>query len=574
MGEKGNISEYRSRLDKTLSCRDLVNEEALKGLVRNQILSSSNFEMEGCIDNVVERRTEELGNTLDMLRSASLSDGDKSKSGDVSYGGWKVKQDSEEFRVMYREGPEGTPFHTLLVEGYVDGPIDVCMCISWEADLYKKWWPQTTVPCFKIAYSQCLQKVRIGEQISLVRMKLSWPLSTREALVHYFEFDYFQDGLIVVLLNSISDLENVDTSTRGFAREGIPDARDLVRIDVVGGLALQKVTANRSYFRTIANMDIKLDFVPPAFINFVSRQLIGSGFKLYKKEVASVCRGDEDFSEALKGVQYKRIREALYSDCNANGDIEAEGVKTNNDMQTSDTDENEIQEEEVRDCVHHSPSEDRNICGEIEEVDEEDGGKAGTVDSPRNQIVQGGGSTTRNKKIAISPEVQQALATLEKAISFIRENGCNSNFKSMCRSNIEDSKFSGFNQIRMNGIATTTEISRKESVEITSYEHRISSCSHSSRRTSSSLCTKETSHNKIAPVSPDAYVANPNKPHHTDSNSCGDHKAAETILENIEKNNNLTASHVNHIKEDRTGKRKTRKLSYCCYSLLSRQIST
>lgn len=27
---------------------------------------------------------------------------------------------------MYREGPEGTPYHTLLVEGYVDGPVDVC----------------------------------------------------------------------------------------------------------------------------------------------------------------------------------------------------------------------------------------------------------------------------------------------------------------------------------------------------------------------------------------------------------------------------------------------------------------
>jgi len=206
------------------------------------------------------------------------------------------------------------------------------------------------------------------------------------------------------------------------------------------------------------------------------------------QEVASVCRGDEDFSEALKDVQYKRIREALYSDCKANGDIEAEGMKRNNDMQTSDTDENEIQEEEeVRDCVHRSPSEnavtgDRNIRGEIEEVDEEDGGKAGTVDSPRNQIIPGGSTTTRNKKIAISPEVQQALATLEKAISFIRENGCNSNFKSMCRSNIEDSKFSGFNQICMNnGIGATTEISRKESVEITSCEHRISSCSHSSR---------------------------------------------------------------------------------------------
>lgn len=38
----------------------------------------------------------------------------------------QVKQDTEDYRVMYREGPEGTPFHTLLVEGYVDGPSDVC----------------------------------------------------------------------------------------------------------------------------------------------------------------------------------------------------------------------------------------------------------------------------------------------------------------------------------------------------------------------------------------------------------------------------------------------------------------
>lgn len=37
------------------------------------------------------------------------------------------------------------------------------------------------------------------------------------------------------------------------------------------------------YFRTIGDMDIKLDFVPPSLMNFVSRQLIGNGFRLYKK---------------------------------------------------------------------------------------------------------------------------------------------------------------------------------------------------------------------------------------------------------------------------------------------------
>lgn len=35
-------------------------------------------------------------------------------------------------------------------------------------------------------------------------MKVSWPLSTREAVVHYFLFEYFQDDLIVVLLNTVA----------------------------------------------------------------------------------------------------------------------------------------------------------------------------------------------------------------------------------------------------------------------------------------------------------------------------------------------------------------------------------
>ena len=35
------------------------------------------------------------------------------------------------------------------------------------------------------------------------RMKVSWPLSAREAVVHFFEFEYFQDDLIIVLMNSV-----------------------------------------------------------------------------------------------------------------------------------------------------------------------------------------------------------------------------------------------------------------------------------------------------------------------------------------------------------------------------------
>lgn len=168
MRENSNISEYRNRLDKTLSSPDLTNVETLKILVKDQILNSSNIDSQEYIDRITEHRTKEVSNFLSMLRSASVND-EGSKHGDSSHHSWKVKQDTEEFRVMYREGPEGTPFHTLLVEGYVDGPADVCLCISCEASLYPKWWPQTTVPTFKITSSQCVKKVRTGEQICLVR---------------------------------------------------------------------------------------------------------------------------------------------------------------------------------------------------------------------------------------------------------------------------------------------------------------------------------------------------------------------------------------------------------------------
>ena len=35
------------------------------------------------------------------------------------------------------------------------------------------------------------------------RMKIPWPLSAREAVVHYFVFEYFEDDLVVVLLNTV-----------------------------------------------------------------------------------------------------------------------------------------------------------------------------------------------------------------------------------------------------------------------------------------------------------------------------------------------------------------------------------
>ena len=40
-------------------------------------------------------------------------------------------------------------------------------------------------------------------------MKVPWPLAERELIVHYFLFEYFKDGLVVILLNTVKKINNL-----------------------------------------------------------------------------------------------------------------------------------------------------------------------------------------------------------------------------------------------------------------------------------------------------------------------------------------------------------------------------
>uniref|UniRef100_A0ACD5WWA3 Uncharacterized protein n=1 Tax=Avena sativa TaxID=4498 RepID=A0ACD5WWA3_AVESA len=359
----------------------------------------------GDIDVISEARAKEVSNFLEMLDTS----GNKrpSEIHGAQQKEWKVKQDTDQLRVMYREGPDGTPFHTLLAEGFADGPIDVCTCVSWESGLYRKWFPQYNLPTFKISQSGCLKKVRVGEEISLIRVKVPWPVSEREALLHYFQFEYLKEDLVIVIMKTISDLDNINLRTHGFTKDGIPEAGDTIRMDVVGGFVLQRITKEKSFFRAVANMDIKLDFVPPWLINFMSRQLIGSGHKLYQKAVSTVAACDEDYKQALRAPLYARMREYQYSADNVN-------------VTLIDKNANEVLPENP---TAHNPLAVTNLApsGEIVEEESEqntsfklDHLATGSPNQPAEQAQQ-----VVNKPI-ISPEVEQALGILDTAIAILQ----------------------------------------------------------------------------------------------------------------------------------------------------------
>lgn len=539
MATSERIAKYRDRLDQTLASPDLTNAETLKNLVKDHLERSSLDENEGsnsaavCTEVLLERRTKEVSHFLDMLRSASVG-GDGSKASQTSHAEWKLKQDNEEYRVMYREGPEGTPYHTLLVEGYVDGPMDTCLCLSWESALFKKWWPQYTMPTFKITSSKCLEKIRIGEQISSVRVKVTWPLSAREAIVHFFEFEYFQDDLIIVLLNSISETEKIDKSIHGYTGDMIPETKDVIRIGVVGGFALQKVTSERSYFRTIANVDLKLDFVPPSLINFIARQLIGSGFRLYQKAVASVFKSDEDFKQALNNPLYDRVCKAFYGMNQQNGGLEynkledkAEVLIHKDIVDIAEDDINNVNQDIPinRNAVEIQPNDElpqySSNCGEIEEVKSEVSIEVGNdlIINPSDGDVREMSCLDRKRKVHIRPEVEQALGTLEKAISIVRQHGLNAHDCSPSSFSEEEPQ-----DLEMDAVGVLisenagciskndidAEESERETIKKSTEEPRLSSGTHSLRdRKSNSSATREVSHSKVVPASPEERLLAP-----------------------------------------------------------------
>ncbi|GKV01347.1 hypothetical protein SLEP1_g13904 [Rubroshorea leprosula] len=370
-------------------------------------------------------------------------------------------------------------------------------------------------------------------------MKVAWPLSAREALVHYFLFEYFEGDLIVCLLNSISDVRSIDKSTHGFTKDGIPEATDVVRIDLVGGFALQKVTTERSYFRTIGNMDVKLEFVPPSLINFISRQLIGNGFRLYQKAVASVSNYDEDYSKVLNDPLYARIREALYTIKESHNTLEGQELKNeariHNDehfiKETLDVTGNMKQEVHVNAHIDE-PSPDiangtKRSFGEIEEEENEEStfvdgeieekGEESTnvecqaIEKSLASIPADKNQVNNKRNICIRPEVQQALGTLEKAISIVREYGHNSQTKAISSGFPEDSPDSekSVDCIVTDLISTAdvgacsggevcNETFKKKVEERTSADPRDSSGINDNR---SNSVSREANHNRITPAS-------------------------------------------------------------------------
>ncbi|CAI5531847.1 unnamed protein product [Closterium sp. Naga37s-1] len=248
-------------------------------------------------EKVVEARTRELIDVLDSLRTAgeanleSLALSNESIREDgVDCGDdrqWRLKEEGKEHRVLYRKGPEGTPLHEICLEGIINGPLDTLLAVVWEVPFFKDWWPQFSVPPFKVLESKFAHRIAPGLELSYLQFRSPWPFATRELLFFAFMVHDTATGLFVAsVLSPPDDISHMDPETAALHPSAIPSvAPGCVRMTVGGGFAGQDLGGGHCYFRGACTLDMKFDLMPPWLINFVARQLAGSGYHLLCHEV-------------------------------------------------------------------------------------------------------------------------------------------------------------------------------------------------------------------------------------------------------------------------------------------------
>ncbi|EFJ08795.1 hypothetical protein SELMODRAFT_428575 [Selaginella moellendorffii] len=115
---------------------------------------------------------------------------------------------------------------------------------------------------------------------------------------------------MVVICQVPQEAETIVKETiHGFNASHLPPPKEgVIRMEANGGFILQKISDEKCYIRAVIHLDLKLDLVPTWVINFLGRQVVGHGFRLYLKQTVSSVKESKVFQECIRQQPlYSRI---------------------------------------------------------------------------------------------------------------------------------------------------------------------------------------------------------------------------------------------------------------------------
>jgi hypothetical protein len=227
---------------------------------------------------LMEKEHQKLATMRDRKKKCDLALDEFTKND-----GWKLSTEIGGTKVYWKPGDGDTIW--VKIDGEIKGPDVVdSLAVIKESDLWHTWVPFCS-------QSKCLKEV--GRVELLAHMTIAMPLMKRDAVVHGFGVDMTDDGMLLIISESVDSFPGVT----------IPAPKGCKRMEFNGFKCMIKpLGRNRLKNMLIVNVDPKAP-LPQSMVQFFLRKFAGVMLHFWAKAARKVQTHPE------KSAIAKRMRE-------------------------------------------------------------------------------------------------------------------------------------------------------------------------------------------------------------------------------------------------------------------------
>ncbi len=104
--------------------------------------------------------------SMDALREQCLTDD-----------GWTLQKESHAVRTLYRTSDHSPGVHSVRLDGDVDAPVFIILCLLHEVDLFTRWIPSYSL--LGLGFAKCVAHPSPTELMVHMNVNIPWPLTDR-----------------------------------------------------------------------------------------------------------------------------------------------------------------------------------------------------------------------------------------------------------------------------------------------------------------------------------------------------------------------------------------------------------
>ena len=95
----------------------------------------------------------------------------------LSDDGWSLQKETHDVKTFYKNASSNPGIHSVRLDGDVDAPVFMILCLFHEVDLFTRWIPSYSL--LGLGFAKCVSHPSPTELMVHMDVNIPWPLTNR-----------------------------------------------------------------------------------------------------------------------------------------------------------------------------------------------------------------------------------------------------------------------------------------------------------------------------------------------------------------------------------------------------------